>query len=50
MFEAMRIRYEVMKFAGAIRERRGDASFGSLRRVACTETIAEMIDDLRGNR
>ncbi len=43
-------RYEVMKLAGAIRPRRSDASFGSLRRVASTETIAEILDDLRGDR
>ncbi len=43
-------RYELMKLAGAIRPRRSDASFESLRRVTCTETIADMLDDLRGDR
>ena len=43
-------RYEVMKLAGAISPRRSDASFGSLARVTSTETVADILDDLRGDR
>lgn len=43
-------RYEVMKLAGAIREARSDEGFDSIPRVVAEPSVAEVLDDLRGDR
>ncbi len=43
-------RYEVMKLAGAIREARSDEDFDSIQRVTAQESIAEVLEELRGDR
>ncbi len=43
-------RYEVMKLAGAIREARSDEDFDSIPRVTAQESIAEVLEELRGDR